>query len=151
MKVSAHFHLQEFLPPDIYTQFGDVAIQFLDPRIINLAEFYRSYFGKPVMINTWDSGGTLKERGFRHPMSQTGGKLSQHKFGRAFDCNIEGMTSRELYRAIIDHAALFISKGLTTLENVAETPSWLHSDCRNVQGYLNMPTKFDNGILIVNP
>lgn len=148
-KISANFYLQEFLPPDIYKQFGDKGIQFIDPRIINLAEFYRSHFGKPVSVNTWHSGGTLKERGFRHPMSNTGGKLSQHKFGRGFDCSIEGLTAQEVYKEITDNAAKFIERGLTTLENISATPTWVHSDCRNVQGYAD--TAFTNGILIVNP
>lgn len=152
MKISAHFHLEEFVPPELFHLFGAAAMQFIDPRIINIAEFERDYFGKPVVINNWNIPGISnphKERGFRDTMTQTGALRSQHKFGRAIDRNIDGMTPQEHYAAILAIPKLWIDKGLTTLEDIEKTPSWVHSDCRNTQGF---STGFhSSGILIVQP
>jgi hypothetical protein len=148
-KISAHFDLREFVPKSVYDIFGDSSIQFIDPRIINLAEFYRSYFGKAVTVNTWSNGGAFKERGFREPNTTTGAMYSQHKMGRAFDCNVDGITPNEMYIEILKKPQPFIERGLTTLESISYTTGWLHSDCRNVQGF--DVTLFTNGVLIVKP
>lgn len=147
MRVSANFYLQEFVSPDVMKTYGNKAIQFLDYRIISLAEFYRSYFGKPLTINNWNMGGKFKERGFRSPNSTTGAALSQHKFGRAFDCDIEETTPQEAYEAILKNKQKFYDAGLRCLEDIKATPTWLHSDIRETIGHGIKP----GDILIVKP
>lgn len=130
MDFSKHFKLQEFVPPVIYNYWGERSKYFLDPKIVTLADFTRDFFNKPVTINNWHSGGSLSLRGFRPPDSTTGGKLSQHKFGRAIDISVEGITPQEVYERIIKSEMLFRSAGLTTVEDIADTPSWVHMDVR---------------------
>ena len=130
MALSKHFILQEFVPPEIYKQFGDHAWQFIDPRLIVLADFVRDFFSKPVTINNWDSGGTLTMRGFRTPDTSVGGTLSQHKFGRAIDININDLTPVQIYSIISESSAKFMKAGLTTMENINFTTSWNHLDIR---------------------
>lgn len=128
--VSKYFIVQEFVPPEIYKQFGDMAWQFIDPRLVTLADYIREYFGKAMTINNWDSGGTLSLRGFRLPDTEVGGRLSQHKFGRAFDFNLTGITPQESYSVILKNKKSFMAKGLTTVENIDFTHTWNHVDVR---------------------
>ena len=59
-----------------------------------------------------------------------GSWLSQHKFGKAFDCTVEGMTADETRQEIRDNEAEFMEAGLTTLETGKFAPTWVHSDVR---------------------
>lgn len=142
MKLSPHFSIEEFVPPNIFNVWKKRSIYFLDKRIIDLAEFHRNFFGLPVTVNTWADGGNLSLRGFRPPATTIGGKLSQHRFSRAYDSNTEGMTPKEVYDAILANEKVFMQAGLTTLEDVAYTKTWNHLD--------NRWTGLDH-ILIVKP
>lgn len=130
MKLNNYFELEEFIPPQIFKRWGTNSIQFLDPKILAIATAYREFFGVPVHINNWHKGGPLSYRGYRPPRVNVGGEYSQHKFGRAFDCNIGNMTSKEMSTKVLDNWEHFKTFGLTTLENYKFTDTWLHSDCR---------------------
>lgn len=130
MKLNDYFELQEFVPPQIYSKFGDRSIQFLDPKIIALATAYREFFKLPVKINNWHTGGPYSYRGYRPPRVNIGSEYSQHKFGRAFDCNIGSYTSQQMFDLIVENFEHFKQYGLTTLENYKFTDGWLHSDVR---------------------
>lgn len=131
MKVSQNFILQEFIPPDIYAERGDKSIELLDNRIISLAQFFRDYFGS-ITINNWDSGGQYKESGLRSPLTTTGSKWSQHKFGRGADLKFTGTTPQKAYAEVLKHQKLFYEKGLRVMEDIAFTATWLHIDCRTI-------------------
>jgi len=130
MKVSENFSLWEFMHPDTYKAFGDKSIWFLDKRIIDLAQFMRGRFKASATINTWNSRGKLKARGFRPPTSRVGAKLSQHRFGRAIDINIAGTTSNELRDDIINNFSTYSKLGVTTIEAREFAPTWCHIDLR---------------------
>ncbi len=136
------FKTQEFVPKETYTKFEENSNWFVDPRIRKLANFVRVYFGRPVTINNWLWGGQFNESGFREPTSTTGANLSQHRFGRAIDIKVSGMTPKQVYDAILLNEKVFMEQGLTCMENIAFTPTWVHLDVRNT-GL--------NKILIVNP
>jgi hypothetical protein len=143
--ISKHFRIEEFVPPTIYKVWGAGSIKFLDPRIVILADAYRDFFDASVLINNWvfnPKGTVYKERGYRTPTSKTGASSSQHKFGRAFDCNVKGLTPREVYNAVVANYEFFKQFGLTTIEDIKFTPTWLHSDCR---------WHDEDGLLIVKP
>lgn len=144
MQVSHDFIIQEFVPRIIWNKYGDRSVMFVDPKVIDLAQLYREYFGVPVRVNDWWLGGRLQQRGYRVPNTQTGALYSQHKRGAAFDCNIEGYTAREVYNEIRANQDYFMEFGLTTLENVDHTPTWIHSDIRT------WPDQGDK-LVIVNP
>ena len=143
MKVAENFIIQEFVPKEIYEKFGERSIQFVDPKIIQVVQTLRELLGKSITVNNWHSGGQYNESGFRTPNTSTGAGLSQHKFGRAADIKVDGMTSKEVYDFIIKHKAFLMPKGLTTLENINATPTWVHCDVR-----YNSENK---DLLIVNP
>lgn len=142
MKIRPDFDLREFVPPSVWEDFGTASRWFLDPRMLDLAQFYRDYFGSAVRVNDWHYGGDFTERGFRLPDTNTGARLSQHKFGRAFDCNVKGYTPDEVRREIKQNEDLFMEEGLRALESGDIATTWVHSDIR---------TTDQNSILIVTP
>ena len=129
-KISTYFNLEEFIPREIFTQFGEKSIWFVDRGTVLLADFIRDRFGKPMKINDWHSGGGLNNRGFRTPDCAIGGKLSQHKFKAAIDFNIEGVTPQDIYKDIIDNQDMYMKAGMTTVEDIAFTATWTHADRR---------------------
>lgn len=143
MRVSTNFYLKEFVPKEIYSKWGDASLWFIDSRIIQIAQFIRERHGKPVTINGTLNGHTYQYSGFDPPGGyRKASSLSQHRFGRAVDLKFSGMTVQEAYKDIIDNQDIYLKIGLTTVENIGSTPSWLHIDIRKT----NM-----NSIKIVNP
>lgn len=140
--ILGHFKLEEFIDPDIFSQYGDQSVQFLDDRLIHLANAIREYYGVAVTINNWHLHGQFSQRGLRRFDTTTGAKMSQHKFGRAIDINIAGKTPQEIYADILENEKMFMEFGLTTIENIHATPTWNHLDVRY--------TGLDH-LLIVNP
>lgn len=130
MKVSEDFILQEFVDPETYKRFGDKSIWFIDPKIIDIAQLIRNLTHKPVTINNWEWGGVYKESGLRSLTTTTGAKYSQHKYGRAIDIKVEGMSVQEVYNIIMQNIEIFRAVGLTTIEDIDKTPTWLHLDVR---------------------
>lgn len=130
MEFSKHFKIQELVPPTIYNIWGERSIYFIDRRLVILADFMRDFFGAPITINNWHTGGTLRFCGYRPPDTKTGGFLSQHKFGRAIDLDVQGMASQKVYETIIKNEKQFMIAGLTTMEDINSTPTWNHLDIR---------------------
>jgi hypothetical protein len=151
-QVAPNFLIQEFVSKDIFNRWGINSRWFVDPKLISLAQstrdFLSNHYGRPVSmtINNWSSGGTRIASGFREPSSKTGGALSQHRFGRAMDIQFRSngntIPVKEIYDLILNNESVFIDFGLTTLEDIRDTPTWLHMDIRNTN-----QTK----ILIVRP
>lgn len=129
-KISEHFDVREFVPPEIWNAFGENSQWFVRPEIVRLAEFIRNHFGKPMTINNWHTGGIFHYRGFRPRSCNEGAELSQHRICGAIDFNIEGLTDDEVYDEIIKNEAAFMAAGLTTLEDKTITKGWTHGDMR---------------------
>lgn len=139
MKISPNYLLEEFVPKEIYQLYGANSIWFVDIRVIEGMEWIRSYFAAPVIINNWHQGGVLQNRGFRPPNTTVGGRLSQHKAGRAIDFNVVGLKSDKVFdRLVADWGDVAKNTFFTTLEDKADTPTWTHIDgrCRKEQGVL---------------
>jgi len=131
-KLSCNFYLWEFVPPDIYDQYGNSSVWFIDPKIVRVTQFLRDFIGKPIMLNTYKMGSILNtiytHSGFRPPYTSVGAQLSQHRFGRAADVKVVGMDAPEVRELIRENWARFKSVGLTTIEKA--TPTWTHIDIR---------------------
>ncbi len=141
-KISEHFDVREIVTPEIYAKFGENSKWFVSEKQIRFAEFLRMHFGKAITINNWHTGGHLQNRGTRNPITDVGAVYSQHKLMNAVDINVSGMNSDEVYDHILANEKLFMSAGLTTMENKSFTKGWTHCDFRI--------TGLDH-ILIVNP
>ncbi len=135
-----HFSLVELVDPDTYHARGERSWELLQaPALITLDQI-REKFGR-ITVNNWaQPNGRYKDSGLRQMNSPIGAKLSQHKFGGAFDCKPQDVTVKAMYDWIIANPNEFPL--LTTLEHIDDTPSWLHFDVRN-HGF--------GGIWIVRP
>lgn len=142
IKVSKDFYITEFVPKEIYDQFQDKSTWFINPVIVAVAQFMRDRYNKSILINNWFDNGHFNYRGFRPITYEFGGKLSQHRMGNAIDLNVTGMTPDETRADIMANQKLFFDAGLRCIENGADSPSWLHADCRN--------TMLTGEIIIVN-
>jgi hypothetical protein len=128
MKVTKNFSAQELVDKIVITSRGISAIQLIDIRIVNVAQWLRDYLGEEIVINNWNTGGPYHESGLRDPFSKTGAKWSQHKFGRALDLKFEKTTPEAVRQIIRDNWETLKALGLTTIEK--DTPTWVHIDCR---------------------
>ena len=124
--ISPHFYLAEFVPKEIYRQFGDNSIRFLDRRLIAVCEWIRVEIAKPITINNWSTGGQFNYSGFRPPDCTIGAKLSSHKRGTAADLHVQGMTPKEVMKFIQDNWIHLKELGLSTVESTDYTVSWNH-------------------------
>jgi hypothetical protein len=152
MKISENFDLREFVPKSTFQKYGANARWFVRLLIVTIAEFYKEFFtnyyklkypGKVshvvITINNWHVGGTKQYSGYRPPEYTEGAKESQHRLANAFDCEItivflDGTRQEvdyvEVHKVIKENEALFLSKGVTTVEDVSIAKGWLHTDCR---------------------
>ena len=132
MKLTENFRLEEFVPKSIYHNYGEKAIWFIDPRMIQFAQYIRTHFDARVMVNNWHCGGKNHNRGYRKPGTSVGSSLSQHKFGRAIDFNVVGYEPAEVVEWICDRWEMLCGPKdlITTIEDVEYTPTWVHVDCR---------------------
>lgn len=136
VKIAANFHLWEFLPEETFIELSTpVSISLIDSRIIGISQFVRDRFGKPTTINDWKSGGKYNYSGYRpydlmHDPRNTRirfAKNSQHKFGRAVDLKVRGISSEEVQQDIRDnYKELYQPLGLTRME--LATVGWTHVD-----------------------
>ena len=147
MQPSKYFSIQEFVPPTIFSMFGKKSWWFIDPTIVAIADALREDLGAPLVCNNWSTGGTFQNRGYRTPQSTVGARYSQHRLGNAIDLSSLGLTPAQLLQVIMRNKAKYIALGLTTIEDLADTPTWLHLDCRpRIEG-VHPPDDF----LIVKP
>ena len=128
-----HFHISELVPLHVYKQFGDTAFEFLDPRALYSLDQLREKFG-PTIVNTYNSrslqkavGGQVWEwRGLRTSGCHVGAALSQHRFGRAFDCTFLEHTPEEVRKYLKSHTDEFL-----LINAIEGQVNWLHFDVRN--------------------
>ncbi len=112
MKVSKDFSLAEFVPPAIYEHFVYKSIWFIDPKIVQMAQFIRDRFGKPITINNYLTGGSYQYSAFRDNACTIGAENSQHRHGRAIDFRIQGMSPMEIRADIIRNFEQYRASGL---------------------------------------
>lgn len=130
-----HFVIQELVPPEIYATRGEAAWELMDASLMKVLDALREKFG-PVIVNTWHSAkmvkayGLYEESGLREWGTKTGGKFSQHKFGRSCDCKFRDVKILDVANYLIDHHAAEFP-ALTTIEDPEYTRTWLHIDTRN--------------------
>ena len=129
-KVSEHFKIEELVPEYIFKRYGASAQTFLDPRMIQAAEWLRTEMGVPMICNDWNIGGHFQNRGFRLPDSTVGATLSQHKFGRALDLSSPKVSCQEMYDFVMANQVEALAHNLTTMEDIRDTKTWLHISCQ---------------------
>lgn len=107
--VSEHFCVKEFRCSD-----GTDPV-CIDEGLVDILEFVRSKFGKPVFINS----------GYRTPLHNEkigGAKFSQHIYGRAADIVVDGVKPEVVYNFLCEVFPKSYGFGLYS--------SFVHVDCR---------------------
>ena len=128
MQLSKNFELREFVPKEIFNNWGTRALRFIDPKLPIIAQGVKEYFnGRLVTINNWAYGGSRNYSGFRPYDCLVGAKQSQHKSGRAIDLIVKGIKSEDVYKEIIDSQQYFVTLGVTAIEE--NTNGWTHLSC----------------------
>jgi hypothetical protein len=123
-----HFTIHELADPAIIAKHGEEATwAMLDASIFPALNWLRDKFG-PILIN----GGRFKESGLRRKDTPTGSPRSAHKNGQAYDLKplTKGVTVQQMYTFIIANESEALANGITELEDIRDTPSWLHISCR---------------------
>ncbi len=155
-----NFVVEEFFHPQIFKYLERSGVDrwrwFLHPSkngdlpfVMEFAILLREYTKSTITVNNWHTGGKHVGRCFRPAdyRPANGAIYSQHYLGKAIDVSSDKYTPTQLASIVNDNEMAFRNIGLTTMENTAATPTWLHADCREpINGAY--PKK---GFLIVNP
>ena len=129
-----YFKAYELVSKAVYNRFGDTSIKFMDKELLMTLDVIREYFGKPVNVNNWKTGGGLSQRGFRENISQIVKDktakgtlyLSAHTLGKGVDFHINGLSPREIVDGILSNRKKF--PFITRIEDPRDTPTWVHID-----------------------
>ena len=149
---SPHFDVREWVDPRTWQMLNVRAAWLIDPVTVHVANVLREIAGAPVVINNWHyetrrGNQVYKSSGFRSVWDKTGALLSQHRRGTAFDAKVTGFSPSLIFELIRRNKAAFLNAGLTTLENIAFTPTWVHFDTRPRIAGIHP----ENDFLIVDP
>lgn len=155
MKVSENFSIQELVPPEIFQKFGINSQWFIDPKVVDILELLKEVLSAQyktniiVKVNDWHTGGSYKYSGYRPPNIDNeigGATLSQHKLGNAVDVkailNGNNLPIKDIFNIVQSNKVAFLAAGLTTIEDITYTKTWLHLDTRWTD---------KNDLLIVKP
>lgn len=144
-----YFAGHELLPPEIWSVWGDKGLMFVDIRMLWTADAMREHFGKPAYVNTYNLPQRVRQKtragsktpiGYRRDsglrLFDYGGSenLTQHKFGRAIDIVIDGVSASEIRQEIQQHPKSPAFRFITRVEN--DRGIYNHLDCAftNVDG-----------------
>jgi hypothetical protein len=130
---SPYFDVREFVDRRTWNVLNVQSAMLIDPQIVLIADALRELAG-PLTVNNWHFRGPgqrlFDSSGFRARWDATGGLLSQHRCGRAADFKSNRYAPGGLLKLVLQNADKFRALGLTTIEEVRHTPTWLHLDCR---------------------
>jgi len=136
-----HFKAHEFLPPWEFDRWGVAGLRyFMDVRVLVTADNIRTFFGAPCTINNWwwkrkankpecewrQWSGYRPDRYYESVVLNAGDpvpSMSQHRFGRAVDMLIAGVTATQARDIIMNHQQLF-----PWIRRIEDDVAWLHFD-----------------------
>lgn len=144
------FDVREFVHPAFVKAVGiENARWFISDFQRDFAFLLREKLNVAILLNNWHVGGQNVGKGTR-PRSykpKGGGEFSQHYLARALDPSTKEFTPKQMFECIMDNEKDFRAIGLTTIEDVRSTKTWLHGDCRPI-----LPGLYPkSGFLIVSP
>ena len=147
---SLYFDVRELIHPDIFWAVGpDRARWYISDFQRDYVFLLREVLDIPIQINNWHTGGQRVGRGTR-PRSYKpagGGEFSQHYFKCAVDISTVLLKPVQILQKILENEAAFKAIGLTAIESLDFTRTWVHADCRPFIEGIHPVT----GFLIVKP
>lgn len=158
-KISKNFYADEFIHPYLYKKIVGMGLDpklYINRRLVGLIELIRKNFNDEarsfnanhkdvgLYINTWWSGGHLKNSGLRTFLQpHKKGSLSRHYFNECADLHLNGGGDEQLlYNHILRYKDFYFYCGLTTLEDFDFTPAWVH---------VSMEWRTEESIYIMKP
>lgn len=96
MQANKYFDIKELVSSNIYKEYGDNAIKFLDPKALKALENVREILGVPLICNNWAAGGSRNYCGYRESGCGVGTPTGFHYKGQAFDLISSKMTAKEM-------------------------------------------------------
>lgn len=131
---SLYFDTREFIDERTWNILGIKSAWMIDPKIVAVCDLLRELTGLPVKVNNWHYYKPGQQKyvasGLRAKWERTGAELSQHRLGRAADVKIVGMSPTQIFNLIMVHSEAFAAVGLSTMEDLRDTKTWNHLDCR---------------------
>lgn len=135
---SQYFKAYELVSKTVYDKYGEGSIKFINPKIVEFLHRLRVNLGKPIIVNTWKSGGGLSQRCLREntcaivkkKTSANSLYLSAHCFGNAVDLHVNGMNIQDVYNHVKNNYDLY-SDLITRMEDISATGGngFIHVDC----------------------
>ncbi|MGY6429894.1 hypothetical protein ACXIVC_21905 [Vibrio parahaemolyticus] len=136
------FQLKELVSKAMWERRGAACIELFDPRLLMTLDQLRKDLGRGITVNNWIWGGHLQYRGFRDEgfyieealkkgktkeegLADYARSLSQHKFGRAVDFHVTGMSAASVRRHIHRNKSKY-----PFITFVETDISWVHIDTR---------------------
>jgi uncharacterized protein YcbK (DUF882 family) len=119
--VPKYFKWYELMPSAEYEKHWLI---LMDERLLMSLDAIREHYKRPVTVNNWYSGGKFSLRGLRPMNSVVGAKYSQHKFGRAVDFDVQGISPEQVRNDI--RSGLF-----PLITCIEKDVNWVHIDVRN--------------------
>ena len=128
-----YFKLHELVSKSDYDSLGEKCWDLLDERALRTLDALREDLGRPITINTWKTNGQFSWRGYRSRAYYKSDaeyikSRSQHKFGRAFDFDVKGMSAEDVRQYIYKNKSKF-----PHISFIEADVNWVHFDTRNCQ------------------
>ena len=133
IKKCTHFGIKELVSKVVYNKFGEGAWMFFSPETVSDLDTIREANGAGIIINNWASGGSLSQCGLRtnmDPLVKDKKTLyvSAHILGKGFDLHDSLNRNMRLYNIVIDLINKGKLKTFRRVENIKNTPGWVHVD-----------------------
>ncbi|MFW5916194.1 MAG: hypothetical protein ACOCTM_01845 [Bacteroidota bacterium] len=135
MQVSDNFDIREFVHPDVWNEYGEKSVWFVNRKLILCDQALRDRYGL-TMINNWhyfheDLWYSRKRVNSGFNLNRDiGADYSMHKLGLASDSIYKDVTADEVREDILKHEKFWLDMGLTTLESGDFAKTWVHKDTR---------------------
>ena len=140
-QVRPNFSLHEFIPREIYEHLGIKSRGFIHEAVLDFIQAVRTHFDTVVTVNDWYCYLNRRKKndhtiynysGYRPWDCPVGSLSSQHKFTRAVDVKVKGVSSLEVQHEIQKHGSFFQSCGLSRI-GVGST-GYTHLDAKVISG-----------------
>ncbi len=141
MKITPDFDIREFVAQRVYDELGAAfCLRFVNPVILRFVTWLKAEltekYGEEVNIrmNDWHYGGSFHNRVYRDPKSTVGKWTSVHRLALAVDMSFEINSSKkvipvkDVYQFLLSRESEVLAIGITRLEDIRDTPTWLHAD-----------------------
>lgn len=120
-----YFKLYELVDRRTFETEGEEAWLHFDTNALIALDDLRSFFGLPITVNTWHSGGAFQYRGYRPQDCTVGVKGSYHRKGMAFDLDVSTYRAEEVRKIIIENKNNPLLSKITRIEAGV---TWIHFD-----------------------